>query len=59
MAKRIFEPWLWTKDLHVTKEGFTFARPTTISVDRSVNNGNDGGNDGNGGDDNNKKKNNL
>ena len=32
IAERIFEPLLGTKDLHVSKEGFTFARPSQFSI---------------------------
>ena len=32
MAQRIFEPLLGTKDLHASKEGFTFSRPTLVST---------------------------
>lgn len=33
VAEMLFEPLFGRKDLHASKEGFTFARPTRISVD--------------------------
>lgn len=32
MADRVFEPLFGRKELHASKEGFTFARPTQISI---------------------------
>ncbi len=34
MAERVFSPLLGTNELHSSKEGFTFARPTKISIDQ-------------------------
>jgi hypothetical protein len=31
MAQRVFEPLFGTQELHASKEGFTFARPTVVS----------------------------
>ncbi len=36
LAERVFEPLFGTKELHVSKEGFTFARPTLIRPSSSV-----------------------
>lgn len=33
IAERIFEPLLGTKEIHSSKEGFTFARPTSVEID--------------------------
>lgn len=33
LAERVFEHLLGTKELHVSKEGFTFARPTQVTID--------------------------
>lgn len=33
IAERVFEPLLGTKELHASKEGFTFARPTSVDID--------------------------
>jgi len=35
MAERVFEPLLGTHELHASKEGFTFARPTLVSLDKN------------------------
>ena len=36
MAERLFEHLLGTKELHVSKEGFTFARPTQVSINNQI-----------------------
>jgi hypothetical protein len=33
MAQRVFEPLLGTRELHASKEGFTFARPTLVCLE--------------------------
>ena len=33
LAERIFEPLFGTKEIHSSKEGFTFARPTLVDID--------------------------
>ncbi len=47
MAERIFEPLFNTKDLHSSKEGFTFSRPTIVRIVNDKNNNNDDDDDTN------------
>lgn len=51
MAERIFEPLFNTQDLHSSKEGFTFSRPTIVRIvndnDNDKNNNNHDTNDNN------------
>lgn len=37
MANRVFEPLYGTRELHVSKDGFTFQRPTYADLDRTPN----------------------